>query len=135
MAKKNGLGATLSVDDSGGTARAISNDVLSLSVSTPRSMQDVTGIDKSAMERLLTLVDGKMDYAVVFNDTANTGSHNVLKTVPSSAVNRTHTYAVQGVTLAMEMVIGDYPLSRAADGALTASISAQLADGAVPTWA
>ena len=55
MAKKSGLGATLAVDDGTGTSRATSNDFLSVSVSTPRGVQDITGIDKSAIERLLLL--------------------------------------------------------------------------------
>ena len=45
MAKETGLGwTTLSVDDSGGTARAIINDVTNFNFSTPRGVQDVTGI-------------------------------------------------------------------------------------------
>ena len=135
MAKLNGLGATLAVDDSGGTARTISGDVLNLSVGTPRGIQDVTGINASAMERLLGLADGKMDYSVVFSDTASTGSHAVVSTVPSTSGGRTHTYTVQSKVLAMEMYVPDYPLARGADGALTASIAAVLANAAVPTWA
>ena len=135
MAKKSGLGATLAVDDGSGTTRATSNDFLSVSVSTPRGVQDITGIDKSAIERLLLLADAKFDYSGVFNDTATTGSHVVLSTASSTSVNRLHTYTVQTKVLACEMIIPDYPLSRGADGALTFSISAMLSDGSVPTWA
>ena len=46
MSKENGLGwTTLSVDDSGGSVQAIKNDVTSLDFSTPREVQDTTGID------------------------------------------------------------------------------------------
>ncbi len=58
MAKETGLGwTTLSVDDSGGTPVVIKNDITDLSISTPRGVQDVTGVDKSAKEALLLLAD------------------------------------------------------------------------------
>ena len=50
MAKASGLGwSVLSVDLSDGTtATDIRNDVTNLSFATPRGVQDITGIDKSA---------------------------------------------------------------------------------------
>lgn len=135
MAKLSGLGATLAVDDSGGTARTVSNDILSISVSTPRGSQDVTGINVSATERLLLRADGKFDYAYVFNDTASTGSFAVFSTVPSTSVTRTHTFTVQTKVLAGEYIIPDFPLALGADGALTGSIGAMLNSTTVPTWA
>lgn len=135
MAKASGLGwTTASVDDSGGTARAIKNDIVSLNFATPRAVQDVTGIDKSAMERLLLLADFSITLNVIFNATTN-ASHDVFKTVPSSSVARTVTLTVGGVTLANEVLFTDYPLSRGNDGALTAAVPGVLADGTTPTWA
>lgn len=52
MAKQTGLGDYLAVDDSGGTARDISNDVTSIQIETPQALIDVMGLDKSAMERI-----------------------------------------------------------------------------------
>ncbi len=134
MAKETGLGFSCIVDDSGGVARTISNDVVSLSFGTPRGLQDVTGIDKSAMERLLLVGDGTVSLSGVFNDDANM-SHDVFKTVPSSAVQRTVTLAISGQTLAMEMLFADYAISRGAAGELTWTTTGSLADGSVPTWA
>lgn len=134
MAKESGLGwTTLSVDDSGGTVRAIKNDITNFDFSTPRATQDVTGVDKSAMERLLLLADFQINLTGVFNDASNM-SHDVFKTVPSTSVNRTVTLVVSGQTLANECLFTDYALTRAADGALTFSAPGQLADGTVPTW-
>ncbi|TAJ21853.1 MAG: hypothetical protein EPO65_00605 [Dehalococcoidia bacterium] len=124
----------MSVDDSGGTARAIKNDITNFSFATPRGVQDVTGVDKSAMERLLLLADFSIELSGVFNDAANM-SHDVFKTVPSTSVNRTVTLAVSGQTLPNECVFTDYALTRGADGALTFSAPGVLADGTVPTWA
>ena len=134
MAKETGLGwTTASVDDSGGSARAIVNDFTNISFSTPRGVQDVTGIDKSAMERLLLLADASVDLNGVFND-ATDMSHDVFKTVPSTSVARTVTLTVSSQTLAGEYLFTDYALTRAGDGSLTFSAPGVLADGTVPTW-
>ncbi|MGW2720855.1 hypothetical protein [Streptomyces sp. NPDC001492] len=134
MAKASGLGQTaLSVDDASGTVKDIKNDVTNWQLSTPRGVQDITGVDKSAIERLLLLADVSVTYNGVFN--AATGlSHDVFKTVPSTSVNRTCTNTVNGVTLAFEALFSDYQLTRANSGELTWSAPGALADGAVPTW-
>lgn len=122
------------MDDASGTPRAIKNDITNLEISTPRAVQDVTGIDKSAIERLLLLADVSMTLNIVYNDATNM-SHDVFKTVPSTSVARTVTATVSGQTLANEILFTDYPLTRAASGELTAAIPGVLADGTVPTWA
>lgn len=134
MAKESGLGwTTLSVDDSSGSVKAIKNDVTNLEISTPRAVQDVTGIDKSAIERLLLLADCSINLTGVYND-ADPGAHIVFKTVPSTSVARTTTCVVSGQTLAPELLFTDYQLTRAASGELTFSAPGVLADGTVPTW-
>jgi hypothetical protein len=136
VAKASGVGqTTLSVDDSGGTVRAIKNDVTNWSFSTPRGVQDITGVDKSAIERLLLLADFSTTLNGIFNTNGTTGAHDVFKTVPSTSVNRTVTITVNGVTMACETLFSDYQLTRAADGALTWQAPGSLADGNVPTWA
>jgi hypothetical protein len=133
MAKSSGLGwTTLSVDNAAGTPVDIRNDITNLSFATPRAVQDVTGIDKSANERLLLLADGTITLETVFNAV---GAHTVFSTVSSTSVARTTSIGVGGKTLAMEMLYTDYPVQRSNTGELTASIPGSLADGAVPTWA
>jgi hypothetical protein len=135
MAKETGLGwTTLSVDNSSGSANAIKNDITNFTFATPRGVQDVTGLDKSAYERLLLLADGTVNLNGVFNDAANM-SHDTFKTVPSTSVNRTVTNTISGQTLAMEMLFTDYNLTRAASGELTYTAPGVLADGTTPTWA
>ena len=124
---------TLSVDNSAGTAKDIRNDVTNWQLSTPRAVQDVTGVDKSAMERILLLADVSLTLSGVFN-AATDKSHDVLKTVPSTSVNRTVSLGVNGVSLAPEMLFTDYQLTRADSGELTWSAPGVLADGTVPTW-
>lgn len=134
MAKETGLGwSTLSVDDSTPTARDIRNDITNLEFSTPKAVQEVTGIDKSAFERLLLLADFSCTLNGVFNDAANM-SHQTLKTVGSTNVVRTIAIGVSGQTLNNECLITDYQLTRADDGSLVWTAPAVLADGTVPTW-
>ncbi len=135
MAKASGIGMTVQVDDSAGTLRAITNDVLSCTFGTPRGQQDITGLDKSAIERLLLLADGTVTLTVAYNTAASTGSHTVLKTIPSTSVNRTVTLTPPGGSaLSMEMIGTNYSLNRGQDGSLTGTAEFALADGAVPTW-
>jgi hypothetical protein len=124
----------VAVDDSGGTARTISNDITSTDWATPREEQDITGLDKSAKERLLLLADFTVSISGVFNDSSNM-SHDVFKTVPSSSVARTTTLTISGQVLAGELFYTDYALGRSSSGELTWSAPGALAGGAVPTWA
>lgn len=134
MAKQSGLGwTTFSVDDSSGTPQVIKNDITNLQLATPRGVQDTTGLDKSANERLLLLADLSYTLNGVFNPSA-TFSHAVFKTVPSTSVLRTVTNVIAAQTLAAECLFTDYNLTRAADGSFTWSAPAVLADGTVPTW-
>jgi len=134
MAKESGLGMTVAIDDSGGTARTISNDITNVDWATPREEADITGMDKSAHERLLLLADFTVANNGVFNDASNM-SHDVFKTVPSSSVARTTTMTVSGQVLAGELFYTDYAFTRGADGALTWTTPGALAGGVVPTWA
>jgi|TARA_R110000787_G_scaffold74867_3_gene166115 hypothetical protein len=135
MAKQSGLGDYLAVDDSSGTVRDISNDVTNATFNNGTALQEVTGIDKSAVERLQLLGDGTVSINGVF-DAASNLSHDVFKVQTGT---RTVTYAVGGNSgsnpkLEMEMLISAYNLDRAADGSLTWSAELSLESGTVPTW-
>jgi len=134
MAKESGIGMSIAVDDSGGSARTISNDITNFDFSTPRNVQVVTGLDKSAEERLQLLADFSITINGVFNDASNL-SHAVFATVPSSSVARTVTITVSGQSLPNETFFNDYAITRAATGELTWSCPGTLTGGTVPTWA
>lgn len=132
MAKQSGLGwTTMSVDDSAGTLRDIRNDCTNLDFATPAEVQDITGLDKSAYERILLLRDFKLDLEGVFNTSANM-SHAVFKTLTNV---RTVTIGIGGATLTNECLFSDYSLTRDTSGAFTWKAPGLLADGTVPTWA
>lgn len=137
MSKTGGLGSVLSVDNSGGVSKTITNDVTNYSFSTPRASQDVTGLDKSAVERILLLAD----YTNTLNGVLNTDadmSHDVFKTVPSTSVARTTSIQVLtgGGTpkLDCEVLYTDYQITRSATGELTWQAPGSLSSGTTPAW-
>jgi hypothetical protein len=132
--KTSGLGwTTLTVQDASGTAQDIRTDNTNLSFSTPRGVQDITGIDKSAHERLLLLADFSIELDGVFDPGANM-AHDVFKTVSSTSVIRQVVIAVAGADLTVNCLFSDYAITRAAAGELTWKAPGALADGTVPTW-
>ena len=136
MAKISGLGATVIVDDSSSVAQTISNDVTDFQFQTPRGIQDTTGVDKSAHERLLLLADASFTLKGVFNTAANM-SHAVFKTVPSTTVNRNvKIEPTSGGTpfLSCLCAVSAYNITRSANGDLTWDVKADLADGTTPSW-
>lgn len=134
MAKQSGLAwTTLTVADASSTPQDIRNDITNLQFATPRAVQDTTGIDKSANERLLLLADFTITMNGVYNPAANM-SHAVFSTISSTSVNRAVAITVGGKNLSANVVLTDYPLTRATGGALTWAVPGSLADGVVPVW-
>ncbi|MFD9398336.1 hypothetical protein ACFWA4_05885 [Streptomyces sp. NPDC060011] len=122
---------TLSVDSAAPSLTDIKNDVVSFDFATPRGTQDVTGVDKSAMERLLLLSDFSINLSGVFNVSV---SHPVLKTISSTDVVRTVSLGIASQTLSNECLLTDYALTRASGGEFTWTVPGVLADGTLPTW-
>ena len=131
MAKESGLGwTTFSVDNSAGSLKALVNDVTDASWQTPRAVQDVTGLDKSAIERLHLLADFSVEMNGVFDD-ATDHNFDVFKTLANT---RTITIVVSGQTLTNECLLTDYAVSRSDSGELTWKVPAVLQSGTVPAW-
>ena len=135
MAKVSGLGDYFGCDDSGGTERDLSNDVTSVTFNQGQNLQDITGLDKSAIERLALLGDITFTISGVFNPASNK-SHAVFSNLANT---RSIRYCVGGDSssnpeLNAEILLGSYDLSRGGDGSLTFSGSGSLANGPVPTW-
>lgn len=121
MSKQSGLGDQLLVAgyDLSGDAGAID------SVAGGPSVLEVTGINKSAFERLGGLRDGRIEWTSYFND-ATGAEHPVLKTRPTTDV---HVMYQRGTTLgnpAASLVAKqiNYDGERSDDGALTFKIEA-----------
>lgn len=136
MAKVSGLGEVITVQDATPTAQTITNDITNWTLSTPRAVQDVTGVDKSANERLLLLADISITYNGVVNPAGN-NSHEVFSTVPSTSVPRINTLQVTSSgspNMTFTCIFTDYQLTRAATGELTWQVPGSGSSGAVPTW-
>lgn len=138
MAKTSGLGAQVTVADSGATPRDFSNDLTDFTLATPVALQDVTGIDKSAHEKLALLRDLTSQLKGVCNFAANM-SHAVLSSCTSSPTQRAcvvfPTSNHSTPTLPFNALISSYSVTRAAAGELTFQSDLSLSDGSVPTWA
>jgi hypothetical protein len=136
VAKTSGLGAAISVADASSAAQIITNDVTDFQLSTPRAIQDITGVDKLAHERLLLLADVSLSLKGVFNSAANL-SHAGFKTIPSTSVIRATIITPTSSTppfLSFNAFYSDYAITRAAAGELTWDVKGDLGDGATPTW-
>lgn len=133
MAKESGLGMTCAVDDAGGTARTISNDITAVQWSMPSEVQDITGINNSGMERMLLLADFAVTLTGVFNPAANL-SHDVFKEVNTSSVTRTVTLTHSAQILETEDLFTDYGVTRAEAGSLVWTAPGVLNETVVPTW-
>lgn len=130
--KESGLGWTaINIDDDTGTPRDLRNDIPNFDFSTPYNTQEVTGVDKLAMERLLLLADFSGTINAIFNPAANR-IHAVMS--GDMRIVRTLGLTVSAQNLNNEVLFTDYALTRAAGGELTAQCPFVLANGTEPTW-
>ena len=122
------------MDTSTPTLTDISNDITNFQFATPRAVQDVTGVDKSAMERILLLADFSVTLNGVFNAAL---SHTVFEDITDNdTVRTTKIQPTSGSTpyLSCETLYTDYQLTRSNSGELTWSAPGVLADGNSPSW-
>lgn len=133
MAVESGIGATLTIDDSGGTGRDLSAYVTQVSFNTPRGVQDISSINASGMKRLLLRSDVSISVTCVFEDTANL-SFDVFKTSGTYDSSRTVVFALSGQTFTAECILTDTAFSVGADGSLTITGTFQLSNGTDGTW-
>lgn len=138
MPKLTGLSGTIQVADATPTLRDISNDITNYTFTTPRGLEDTTGMNKFANERLLLLTDFTVTLNGIFDNSANL-SHSVFSTVTGTSVTRTVSIAPTSVTttpiITVNCLITDYQITRANTAELTWQVPGSLADGNVPTWA
>lgn len=121
MAKQSGLGDNFYL-----SGYDVSGDIGSISTSGGPALLDVTGIDKSAYERIGGLRTGSMSWQAWFNPASNQ-AHARMKTLPTTDV---HCAYFRGTTLgnpAACMVAKqiNYDGTRGADGAFTFAVEAQ----------
>lgn len=126
MAKTSALTTAVTI-----AGNVISNDVTSLTLDTPYGVQDVTGLDKSALERLLLRADASGTINGVFNTTASM-SHATFKTPGSKTF--VIAFASAAATATFTAVTSNYAISLQADGSLTWSVNFALSSGTAVAW-
>lgn len=124
MAKVSGIVSSVSVD-----GNDISNDVTSITLNTPTGTQDVTGVDKTGVERLSLLKDMSGTLTGSFNTTALM-SHAMFSTPGVKAF----IIAFPGATATFGAVTTDYALTRGQDGSLAWSVPFEMSDGTGVVW-
>jgi hypothetical protein len=130
MAKRSGLGSGLIVG-----VYDISGDIGSLSsINSTREVLDVTGIDKSAPEKIMGRKDGALTFLSFWNTTPGQ-AHPVLSALPTTNVQVTY---IGGTTLgevaaSMMAKQTNYAPSLGANGSLTATTNA-VANGYGLEW-
>lgn len=121
MAKQSGLGDAFYLH-----GYDLSGDIGSISTSGGPALLDVTGIDKSAYERIGGLRTGGMSWQAWFNPT-NDQAHDRLENLPTTDVHCTYfrgtTLGNPAACLVAKQI--NYDGTRAADGAFTFAVEAQ----------
>lgn len=133
MAKQTGLGGTITVTDASAVAQTITNDVTDYQFAQPTAVQEVTGVDKSAIERLLLLADFSVTLNGVFN-TASTFSHAVFSTLQSSRTARSTVLTLPNAVMTATVLYTDYQIKRTNTGELTWSAPGVLSNGTAGAW-
>ena len=134
MAKLAGLSCTVTMQNSSAVAKDISNDIADFSIPITFAVQDVTGIDKSAQERIALLVDSAPSFKG-FHNNATDRLHQVVstgQTVPRQIVATLPGGA--GAVLTETILLDSYVLTRAANAALTNTVGGKLSNGTAPAW-
>lgn len=133
MPKESGIGVTLSIDESGGTARDVSNDVGETNIDTPAESHDVTGLDSSAHERVYGLHDFQASITGYFNDTSQ-ALFDVLKTAGSTTATRTFSWTLSAQILAVETLLTRCTWGRSRAAEMSVQATFELQSGDDPTW-
>ncbi len=157
MAKQTGITGTVTIGDASGVSQTFSADVQTFNINQSRAQIDVTGIDKSFMERLPGLGDYTIELAGVYN---GAGTATAVPAFGDSSVdlagvfnggNGTATahyvFSSMGTALrAFTLVVGpqgtavgtaalaSYSVARGADGALTWTATLNCANGWAMSW-
>ena len=129
MSKTDGMGSRLLVDefDISGDVGAVSN------IGSTIGFQEVTGLNKSAKERVTLLADSQLEFTGFFNPT---GSHTYLKDLPNSNTVGTylHKTAIGNPAFTGTFQQASYNFSRGQDASLTIESALASSDGEPCSW-
>jgi hypothetical protein len=126
LAKTSGITTAVTI-----AGNVISNDVRSITIDTPYGEQEITGLDKAAIERLLLRADVQGSLNGIFN-TAASMSHATLKTPGSKTF--VIAFAAAAATATFTANTTNYNVTMGEDGSLTWSANFNLNNGTALAW-
>jgi len=89
MAKVSAKGAVIEVDDTGGTARVISGDVLSYEIQYQNDTPEVTGFGDGSHNFIVGQVVRGVTLDLLWNTAALTGAYTVIKNITAEGTTVT----------------------------------------------
>ena len=131
MAKFAGLSVTVNIDNTGGTPVNCSNDISSIQLNVPVGEQVVTGLDKTAEERLQLL----QDVGCTFSGRGLPSSASRAVVFEALGTSRTITIDFpDSATCSFEAFLYNLQIGRGDDGSMTWSVEAKLNNGTALAW-
>ena len=133
MPKQTGITGTVTIGDANGVSQTFSGNVQTFTINQSRAQIDVTGIDKSFMERLPGLGDYSIELAGVYD---GAGTATAVQTFASMGTAlRAFTIVVGPAGTAVGTAsLASWNVSRGNDGALNWTASLNCANGAAMAW-
>ena len=135
MAKTSGVATYVAIDNAAVSLQDISNDVSSVSNSSSQNLLDVTGMDKTAVEKIAGLRDNTLSMNGYYNNAANM-SNQVLSSMTGvrSIDIRIGGNSQGNPRFRAEMLISSYNVDIGDDRGMTWTCTAELQDGNPGTW-
>ena len=135
MAKVAGFLTSLTVTDNGAVARNITNATTDISFTLNQHQIDISGLDKTSMERMNLRGDATVTLSGVV-DNASNNQHDVFKTVHlSTAVARVFVATtVAGPILTGTVLFANYTVTPGADGSLKWTATGNCSSGTTFAW-
>jgi hypothetical protein len=133
VAKQTGITGTVTIGDANGVSQTFSGNVQTFDIQQSRAQIDVTGIDKSFMERLPGLGDYSINLAGVYD---GAGTATAIQTFASMGTAlRAFTIVVGPVGTAVgTAALASFNVARGGDGALNWTASLNCANGTAMAW-
>jgi hypothetical protein len=138
MAKMSGKSAVVSVDDSAGTARAISADVKGYEIQYEVDPLEVTGFGEGSKNFVPGLIVTGITLEVIWNTAASTGAYTVIKGIIGAAASKTVSITPEGTgaIYSGEFMCDGFSPKSSPDGIIElGSVHFSVMGASAPTWA
>ena len=133
MAKQTGITGTVTIGDANGVSQTFSAAVQTFNINQSRAQIDVTGIDKSFMERLPGLGDYAVELAGVFDGAGTASPVQVFGSMGTALRAFTIVVGPNG-TAAGTAALAAWNVTRGNDGALNWTATLNCANGTAMAW-